>query len=283
MTERYVIAGCGYTGRRLAKALSANADVLCVTRSVRTVAELQSTGLTALVDDLGAPRAVSETANATVIYLAPPPSHGDVDTTITAYLNAIEKPTRLVYASTSGVYGDCHGELVDESRPVAPMTARAQRRVSAENTLQMWGKSNAVETVVLRVPGIYGPGRLPLDRIRRREAVLRREDAGPGNRIHVDDLVTALHCAATSSKSLSPINVGDGNHLSSTDFVMLTARLANLPAPPEIALEQAREEFSSIRWSFLRESRRLVNRRMLDELGVRLKYSDPADGISASL
>ncbi|MDH3647044.1 MAG: NAD-dependent epimerase/dehydratase family protein [Gammaproteobacteria bacterium] len=283
MTQRYVIAGCGYTGRRLGRRLSQDSEVLCVSRSSKHTRHLRAAGLTAITDDLGAPRNVAETAGAVIIYLAPPPTSGDQDTTITAYLANIEHPSRFVYVSTSGVYGDCAGEIVNEYRPAAPATARAQRRLAAENALRLWGEQNDVETVVLRVAGIYGPDRLPVDRIRRREPVLRVEDAGPGNRIHVDDLVTACELAATVVAPPTPINVCDGNHISSTQFINLVAKICSLPEPPTIKLEDARREFSPIRWSFLSESRRLDNTRMLDELGVELRYSDPAEGIRASL
>ncbi|MBT8132564.1 MAG: SDR family NAD(P)-dependent oxidoreductase, partial [Gammaproteobacteria bacterium] len=149
--------------------------------------------------------------------------------------------------------------------------------------LSLWGQQNDVETVLLRVAGIYGPGRMPVDRIRRQEPVLHEDAAGPGNRIHVDDLVSACQLAATSEKLITPVNVSDGNHLSNTGFIMLVAKLCDLAPPPQIALEQARAEFSPIRWSFLSESRRLDNGRMLQELGVTLRYADLASGIRASL
>jgi nucleoside-diphosphate-sugar epimerase len=185
--------------------------------------------------------------------------------------------------STTGVYGDAGGELVDESTPVMPLTDRARRRVSAEEMTRVWCHERRVRRVVLRVPGIYGPDRLPLQRLRQSEPVVRPEDAGISNRIHVDDLVTACEAAIDNKEARGVYNVTDGNAISSPAFMDMVADIAGLPRPPRVPMEEAQLTFSPERLSFLNESRRVSNERMLKHLGVKLRYADLAAGIRASL
>jgi nucleoside-diphosphate-sugar epimerase len=192
-------------------------------------------------------------------------------------------PKAFVYISTTGVYGDTEGGFVDESTPVQPRTERARRRVSAEEMTRVWCTERRVRRVVLRVPGIYGPGRLPLDRLKQREPVVCPEDAGITNRIHVDDLVTACELAVVNKEARGVYNVTDGNSISSTAFFDAVANIAGLPCPPRVSMEEAQLTFSPERLSFLNESRRVGNERMLKHLGVTLRYADIEAGIRASL
>ena len=186
--------------------------------------------------------------------------------------------------STTGVYGDAGGESVDEDRPPAPTTDRARARLDAERAVQDWAATAGCEWVILRVPGIYGPGRLSLERIRRGEPTIRRQEAGPGNRIHVDDLVRVCIAAAAAPRARNRIyNVGDGNHASTSEYFATVARLAGLTPPPEISREEARNRLSPMAWSFLGESRRVDTSRLDRELGVDLLYRDLEAGIRASL
>ena len=175
------------------------------------------------------------------------------------------------------------GAVVDESTPVNPMTPRARRRVSAEDMTRIWCHERQIRRVVLRVPGIYGPGRLPLERLRAGEPLIRRSEAGFGNRIHVDDLVEACLAAATNREARGVYNVSDGNPCNVTDYLERVAELAGAPRPPQISLDEARLTLSPSRLSFLEESRRVSNRRMLQDLRVRLKYANFEDGVRASL
>jgi nucleoside-diphosphate-sugar epimerase len=188
----------------------------------------------------------------------------------------------LLYVSTTGVYGDAAGRRVTEDTPVAPTTDRARRRVAAEGLASRWCERHGIRCVILRVPGIYGPGRLPLDRLRRGEPALRPEDAGPGNRIHVDDLASA--CAAGLERPVTGIfNVTDGDPSSTTVFLQSTAELAGLPPPPLVPLAEAGARIAPGMLSFLVESRLVDNRRMREVLGVEPAYGRCADGIAASL
>jgi nucleoside-diphosphate-sugar epimerase len=283
----FVIAGCGYVGERLAKALPGRP--LAWVRSGERVAALDAAGIRADRLDLDAlpdgPVLPPELAGSVLFYLVPPPGDGPADPRLRALLAALPAaPSRLVYMSTTGVYGDSGGARVDEASPVNPATDRARARLDAEHSVQDWAAARGSEWVVLRVPGIYGPGRLPLDRIRRREPAIREAEAGPGNRIHVDDLVRVCVAAGTSPAAANRLyNVGDGNPASTTEYFRTVARLAGLAPPPEVSREEARRSMSPLAWSFLGDSRRVDTSRLERELAVEIRYRKLEDGIRASL
>ena len=219
-----------------------------------------------------------------VLYTVPPSPDFDTDVRLERLLDLADPaPQRFVYISTTGVYGDCGGELVDETRPVNPRNKRAQLRVAAEQSLASWCDSNGADCVILRVPGIYGPDRLGTGRIRSGLANIREDEANPGNRIHVDDLVTCCAAALGEGAPAGIYNVGDGDHRSATWFAKELARQVGAEPPPEISLEQAKKEFSPMRLSFLGESRRIDTTKMRDVLGVTVRYKDAVDGIAASI
>jgi nucleoside-diphosphate-sugar epimerase len=189
-------------------------------------------------------------------------------------------PERLVYISTSGVYGDCGGAWVDEDRPVAPQTVRALRRVDAERALFAWGGQSGVAVVVLRVPGIYAAERLPLAQLKRASPVLRAEDDVYTNHIHADDLAGVCLAALERGGAGRVYNASDDSEMKMGDYFDLVADRARLPRPPRIA--RAAAEAGAIAeglMSFMRESRRLVNTRMKAELGVRLRYPSVYEGV----
>jgi nucleoside-diphosphate-sugar epimerase len=288
MSRHVLIAGCGYVGQRLALRLQPQYDVTGLVRSAQRVAELEQLGIRALAIDLDRVRAgvtIPERLDQeAIVYLTPPPVLGESDLRLDRFLQlATVPPLTFAYVSTTGVYGDTAGGIVDESSAVQPRTDRARRRVSAEEMTRVWCNERRVRRVVLRVPGIYGPERLPLERLRHFEPVVREREAGINNRIHVDDLVEACACAITNPEARGVYNVTDGRPLSSTAFINLVAKVAGLPAPPQVSMEEAQLTFSPERLSFLNESRRVSNERMLKHLGVVLKYADVEAGIRASL
>jgi nucleoside-diphosphate-sugar epimerase len=262
--------------------------VTALARSEAAAASLAAEGIAVVRADLDAAVPAGSLApaadRAAVAYLVPPPDTGVSDPRLDRFLAALgpARPAALLYVSTTGVYGDTRGELVTEDSPLVPANDRARRRVAAEASAQEWCAGRGVRCVVLRVPGIYGPGRLPLDRLRHGEPALQPEDAGPGNRIHVDDLVTAC-VAALERPAHGAFNVTDGDASSTTVFLQRTAALAGLPAPPLIALADAPGRISPGMLAFLSESRRVDNRRMREELGVSPRYARLDDGIAASL
>lgn len=281
------IVGCGYVGRRLAQQLGKNYNLYGLVRSTTHLKALRAVHVQPIVLDLDtivkqdlSPVWFRQCA---LFYLAPPPADGESDTRLHRFLSVLKaKPQVLVHLSTTGVYGNTDGALVDETTPVNPRTARAHRRVSAEHISRIWCTENKVRRVVLRVPAIYGPGRLPLERLRKGESVIRAEDAPIISHIHVDDLVQAC-LAAMNSEARGVYNVSDGTSLTINEYMRLVARLADLPPPPEISLDEAQLSFSPEYLSYMDESRRINNTRMHTELGVTLRYTDIEQGICASL
>jgi nucleoside-diphosphate-sugar epimerase len=288
-SAKALIVGCGYVGKRLAKALQSTHRVTGTVRSERSQQALTKLGIENVLLNLdqrhsheSLPRELTE--RTTLFYLTPPPPHGLSDTRLDRFLPMVQfTPDVFVYISTTGVYGDVDGGQVDETTKVNPQTQRAERRVTAEDMTRVWCTENQVRRVVLRVPGIYGPDRLPIERLQRGEPVIALDEAGITNRIHVDDLVSACIAAANNAEARGVYNITDGNSISGTEFTLRVAKLANLPEPPQITMDEARLVLSAERMSFLDESRRVNNRRMLHELGVQLRYADIDDGIRASL
>ena len=279
-----VIAGTGYVGERMAHARPS----LSLVRTHERAAELHARGLESVVWDFDAglpDRALSaRIAGAPIVYLAPPPDGGTTDRRLAGFLAALGelRPGVLVYISTTGVYGDAGGGDVSVQTPPAPRTVRAKRRLDAENCVRQWCSKRGVRWVILRVPGIYGPGRLPIERLRRGDPVVRVEEAGPGNRIHVDDLIAT--CSAALERDVTGVfNVGDGDHASGTEFLLTLARLTGLPAPPQIAFADARARLSPGMLSFLEESRRVDTRAMRATLGVVPRHATHESGLRAAL
>ena len=282
------VVGCGYTGRRLLNLCRDEArDFLGTVRSEASLAAVRAAGAAAEILDLDAPGGQLPDAwfeGRAAIYMAPPPDSGDTDTRLRSFLDRLAaRPSALVYLSTTAVYGDAAGGAVDESTPAAPSSGRGRRRLDAERAVLAWSDDSGTPARVLRVPGIYGPGRLPLDRIRRGAPVMRAGDAGPGNRIHVDDLAAACLAAADYAGSLRVFNLGDGNHATMTDYFQAVARAAGLPPPPELPRAELLRQVSPAMRGFLVESRRVDTRRMREELGFQPRYAVLEDGIAACL
>jgi nucleoside-diphosphate-sugar epimerase len=283
-----LVVGCGYVGSRLVARLGDAYDITALVRTQDSAAGLQRRGVRTHVIDLDRVRAAStipeRLEQEAIVYLAPPSNAGESDLRLDRFLQLASVPPRtFIYVSTTGVYGNTDGRPVDESSAVRPATERARRRVSAEEMTRVWCHERRTRRVVLRVPGIYGPGRLPLDRLRRREAAVRENEAGISNRIQVDDLVTACELALRNPDARGIYNVTDGTSVSTTRFLQAVARLAGLPEPPLVSMEEAQLTFSPERLSFINESRRVSNERMLKHLGVALRYANMEDGIRASL
>ena len=216
-----------------------------------------------------------------VLYCAPPPAAGDRDTRIANLLGALEcAPKRLVYLSTSGVYGDCAGQLVDESRPINPQTPRARRRADAEAQLQRWCAARRTALVILRVPGIYADDRLPLERLRQRLPVLRAEDDVYTSHIHAEDLAAIAARALDGDAAPGVYNVADDTQLRMGEWLDLVADYAGLARPPRLARRELETLVPAERMSFMRESRRLDNRRLKATLGVRLRYPTVQQGLA---
>ena len=282
-----LIVGCGYVGQRLARRLADTYDITAIVRSSASAAALERQGIRVIAMDLDRIRSAGRLPEKLVeamFYLAPPQNSGESDLRLNRFLQLTTVPPRtFIYMSTTGVYGDTKGALVDEATRVDPQTDRARRRVSAEEMTRVWCTESRVRRVILRVPGIYGQGRLPIDRLRNGEPTLRPEDAGISNRIHVDDLVEVCAVVANNPEARGVYNITDGNSISSTDFLDRLAAIAGLPQAPRVSMDEAQLTFSIERLSFINESRQVSNERMLRHLGIRLRYADVDAGIRASL
>ncbi|MEW6332259.1 MAG: SDR family oxidoreductase [Pseudomonadota bacterium] len=280
-----LIVGCGDIGERVAAQERAQGRrVAGVVRSAASAQRLRAAGVHPLVADLDAPESLRElpVRNVLVYYFAPPPGKGVTDPRMEAFVSVLESagpPSRVVLISTTGVYGDCRGEWVTEDRPPNPQADRAKRRLAAETALRHWSGNSGVPVVILRVPGIYGRGMLPEQRLRDREPVLREEDSPYSNRIHADDLARVCFIAGHHANPGALYNVSDGHPTTMTDFFYRVADALGIPRPPAITLEEARARMGEGMLSYLAESKRIDNRRLREELGVQLMYPDLAAGL----
>lgn len=283
-----LILGCGDVGRRLARHYLAQGQrVLGVVRSEASRRALLEQDIPAVALDLAmADLCTLPLVGRRVFHLAPPPGQGIEDRVTRRLVAASARqgaPQRLVYISTSGVYGDCAGAWVDETWPVRPNADRSRRRWDAERHLREWRRDAASSLVILRVAGIYGPGRLPLDRIRRSLPLVRESEAPFSNRIHVDDLVQACIAAMERGVDGEVYNVCDGHPSTMTDYFFQVADAAGLPRPPVIAISEMDGQMSAGMQSYMSESRRLSNRKLCDELGVELAYPTLQAGLAEAI
>jgi nucleoside-diphosphate-sugar epimerase len=288
---RLLVVGCGDVGLRLARDIGRRARVLALTSSPARVGELRTRGITPLQGNLDDPSSLRRLAGIAdrVVHLAPPANVADPawwrDLRTQALLRVLRlrsAPLSLVYASTTGVYGDCGGARVAESRPVQPRTPRAQRRVDAERQVRFFGRSSGVRSSILRIPGIYAPDRAggtPRERLLKGTPVLRAEDDVYTNHIHADDLARACAAALWRGRPQRVYNASDDSALKMGDYFDLAADLYGLPRPPRVARDGAQEQLSLMVLSFMSESRLLENERMKRELRLRLRYPQVRDGL----
>lgn len=285
--ERVLIVGCGDIGLRVAQQLRGRVRLMALTSSADRRVVLRAQGISPLLGNLDRPATLRRlSALATrVLHLAPPASEGHEDARTRALLRAVRLralPHALVYGSTSGVYGDCGGAVVAETRAVSPATSRAQRRVYAEQAVRYLGRATGVRVSILRIPGIYAADRdggTPRARLVKGAPVLVRDDDVYTNHIHANDLARACHLALWRSKPQRVYNVSDDSDLKMGDYFDLAAKLYGLPVPPRLTREQAAAVLSPMQLSFMDESRRLDNTRMKRELRVRLLHPTVHSGL----
>nr|CAA6821736.1 MAG: Nucleoside-diphosphate-sugar epimerases [uncultured Thiotrichaceae bacterium] len=275
------IMGCGDIGRRVAALYQQDGQsVIGWVRGEASLEAGQQQGISMRTGDLDAgsffPRNTLE--NQDIFWFVPPPKQGQQDTRLRRFLLAAQDaPRRIVLISTTGVYGDCGGRWIDESEPLKPVAERAVRRVDAEAALQEWGEQYGGDWVILRVPGIYAEDRLPLARLKRGKPVLREEDAPWTNRIHADDLAMVCQRAMAVAPSGNIYNATDGKPSTMTDYFNRVADYAGLARPPQVSLAEAEGVMSAGMMSYLRESRRIGNDKLVRELGVGFRYPSLAD------
>jgi nucleoside-diphosphate-sugar epimerase len=284
-----LIVGCGDVGLRVLKLLQGRWRLLALSSSPQRLASLRALGALPLLGDLDEPQSLGRLGGLAdaVLHLAPPPLQGRDDPRTRALLAALARGgrvQRLVYASTSGVYGDCAGARFDETRAVQPASDRARRRVDAEQRVRFFGRSSAARVSVLRIPGIYASDREgghPRDRLLRGTPVLRSQDDVYTNHIHADDLARICVRALTHGLPGRVYHASDSSELKMGEYFDLAASICQLPAPPRVSRQEAQAVMSPMQLSFMSESRRLDNRRLVRELRVSLRYPTVLEGLTS--
>ena len=274
-----LIVGCGDIGGRIVARLAARLRIVALTSSPERVPQLRAAGVVPIVGNLDARASLSRLAGFRdrVIHLAPPPeSDGRRDARTRALLAALRgRPKRLVYVSTTGVYGDRAGARVDETTPAAPASDRAWRRLDAERVVR------AARGAVVRAPGIYAHDRLPLARLRSGAPALAAEDDVFSNHIHADDLARICIAALARGRRGRVYNAVDRSQLKMGEYFDLVADRCGLPRPPRLPRAQLRAAVSPLMYSFMSESRRIIGNRIARELKLRLAWPTVADALAS--
>jgi len=246
-----------------------------------------------------------------MVYLVPPPAKGETDSRMQNFIALLSTlnhpPEKILLISTTGVYGNCNGEWIDEQRKENPQVDRARRRCSAESQLKRYCEILQVPLIIFRVPGIYAADKLPLKRISSGEPIVNAHDSGFTNRIHALDLarfcvegllenvVTTKNARTESARTenAGPENAGpnnanaeifnccDGHPSTMNDYFMKVADAMKLPRPKEISLQQARQELSAGMLSYLAESKRISNKKLLRHFKTEFKYPDLLAGLKS--
>lgn len=290
--QNLLIVGCGDIARRLLPLLGRRYRVFALLRDHDQASFWRGNGAIPIVADLDRPASLRRIVGLAqlVVHLAPPAEgknrrseHCDLRTRqlLAALAKQLTLPQRIVYISTSGVYGDCHGERIDETRQARPSSARARRRVDAENQLRAFGQRGVVVSI-LRAPGIYATDRLPLERLRQGLPVLHATEDAYTNHIHADDLARLTLAALRHGRANRTYNACDDSELAMGDYFDLVADRFGLPRPPRLTRPEVQARISPRQWSFMSESRRLSNRRCKSELRTRLRYPQVRDGLDAA-
>jgi nucleoside-diphosphate-sugar epimerase len=285
MKKNIQIFGCGYIGQLVATLIaeqgcsvtgfvrSKNSQSICLKKNIESE----------LIDfDKNTGDLFIDCQGALVLYLIAPQPRGDADLRVDQFIKSIKTllPEKIVLLSTTGVYGDCRGKWVNETTPINPQVDRARRRADAEQKITRFCKHNNIALVILRVAGIYGPDKLPLKRISSGEPVVREEDSPYSNRIHASDLV-AICCKALLDNEITGIyNCADGKPTTMYDYFVKVAAAYQLSVPPSISIAQAKQQLSKGMMSYMAESRRIDNKKLLKDFSIKLKCPDLASGLA---
>lgn len=279
---RLLIIGCGDVGMRLLPLVRDRFRVFAVTSQTQRRDELRAAGAIPVVCDLDQTASLDRLARLArhIVHLAPPQSDGKTDRRTRRLAAILPEGACLVYISTTGVYGDCAGAYFNETRPVEPRNARAQRRVDAEQAVRTWGRRSGRRVAILRVPGIYAGDRLPLERLRAGTPALAPQDDVYTNHIHADDLARAIALALQRGAPNRVYHVVDDSALKMGEYFDAVADAFALERPPRLPRADLEKSVSPMMLSFMSESRRLDNCRLKSELGVRLRYPTVASTLS---
>ncbi|HWU98211.1 MAG TPA: NAD-dependent epimerase/dehydratase family protein [Oxalicibacterium sp.] len=280
---RLLILGCGDVGLRLLPLLRDRFRIFAVTTQETRQQDLRNAGAIPVIADLDRPQTLARIARlaSTIVHLAPPQSDGATDRRTRNLAAILPDHATLIYVSTSGVYGDCGGERIDETRPLRPHNARAVRRVDAERTLRIWARRSHSRLGILRVPGIYAKDRLPVERLQKGTPALLAEEDVYTNHIHADDLALIVAAALFRAQSCRVYHAVDDSDMKMGDYFDAVADAMSLPRPPRLSHAVLQHQVSPMMLSFMSESRRLVNQRIKTELGIRLRYPTVVTALKA--
>lgn len=283
--ERLLIIGCGNMAGRTIPLLTHRYRVFALVRNAACSTGLRALGVMPLLGDLDDRASLARIAGLgdTVLHFAPPQSTGNRDTRTSNLLNALSRgtlPKRIVYISTSGVYGDCRGAWVNETHLLNPQTMRAQRRADAEKQIRGWAKRNQVKASILRVPGIYAADRLPLNRVQQGTPCITDSEDSYTNHIHADDLARITVAVLRKGTTCRVYHASDDSQMKMGEFLDSVADALDLQRVPRISLADAQHKLPESLLSFMNESRRLTNQRLKRELKVKLQYPTVADWLA---
>ena len=285
MNTLNIIIGCGDVGKRIAKSLNLQGEsVTALSHQKSSQMTLKQQGINSISADLDDPASLVDIdfQQSNIYYLAPPANEGDNDQRMKNFIHAQSQnksPRRIVYISTTGVYGDAAGEWVTENNPPAPQASRSKRRLDAENTLTRYCQQSNCEYNILRVSGIYCLSKLPLERLKAGVLALDLAIAPSSNRIHADDLANIAISAMTHKVSNQIFNVADGNPTSITDYFIQVSKTFNLPPPTQISREEAQSQISDAMLSYLAESKKVSIDKLRHTLEITLQYPDLETGL----
>jgi len=283
--KKIVIAGCGYIGTRVARAWKGRgAEVTCLVRSAGHRDALAAEGFAARSCSFDDPAEVPalDAAGCIIYYFVPPPGGGIADSrarNFCAALSLAAPPARIIYMSATSVYSETGGGVVTEDSPTEPHSAMGKRRLDAEQAFLDYGRTTGTPVIILRVSGIYGPGRLPLMQISQGQPLLNEAESGPSNRIHADDLAAVCLAAADRGEGGDIFNVSDGHPSSMTSYFNACADLLGYPRQPQVGMAEARRVMSPLMLSYVTDSRAVDNSRMIERLNIRLKYPTMLEGL----
>jgi len=291
MSQPYInILGCGYIGKKLARQLMEKKIYpRCFVHSRASERHCEALKLSVHRFDLDQAdlaldnKMKAEFMGSRIAYLVPPPRQGRQDSRMANFIHTLKASAqgveKILLISTTGVYGDCKGEWIDENHALNPQADRAHRRLSAETQLTDYCNSEGIPLIIFRVPGIYAADKLPVKRITSGEAIVRSADSGYSNRIHADDLVAFCEEALLSNIPPGIYNCCDGQPSTMHDYFIRVADALNLPPPAEIGLAQAQQALSAGMLSYLVESKRISNKKLLKTFKTPLKYPDLQAGL----
>ncbi len=283
--EKIVIVGCGYIGTRVARLWKGSgAQVTCLVRTPEKAVALTAQGYQVQVASFDEPGDICppDVSGSMLYYLVPPPGGGIADTRARNFISRLQqRPEKIVYMSATSVYSETKGGIVTEASETLPASAMGKRRLDAEGVFLEYGTANNVPVVILRVSGIYGPGRLPVMQVSQGQPLLSEEESGPSNRIHADDLADICLSAADRGRAGEIFNVSDGHPSSMTCYFNACADLLGYPRQPQVSLDEARRVMSPLMLAYVTESKIVDNNRMLERLKIQLRYPTMHEGLPA--